>query len=152
MITMDQYWMGRDKLYPSDFTDIIQANGHNTVFRVNALLQLFSEATGIPMETVASGWRPLAVNQDVANAAEHSHHIDAQACDIRDTSNRDLARWVAANQDKLSMLALWCERFEWTPTWVHFQILPPPSGRRFFIPSMAPAIVARLDEQSQFNC
>ena len=152
MITQADYWRGRDVKYPNDFTYAVRSNGTVMVTKLNGILSLFEADTGIKMSVVSSGWRPLAVNDDTANAAEHSRHITAQAGDIRDTDNRDLARWCAANQDNLKTVGLWCERFEWTPTWVHFQELPPASGRRFFIPSTAPALVARLPEQDQYNC
>ena len=38
---------------------------------------------------------------------------------------------------------------QWTPTWVHLQIVPPGSRRRVYIPSSKPALAAKLPEQNQ---
>lgn len=152
MITVEQFLMGRDKQYADEFTDEIARNAKDTVDAINPLLSQFTSDTGIAMNVVASGWRPAEVNETTSNAACNSWHIHAGAVDIRDTPNRDLARWVAKNQAKLVAAGLYCERFEWTPTWVHFSKHPPKSGKRFYIPSAAPAKCARLDEQNQFNC
>ena len=151
MITKAQYLMGRDILFPEDFTAEIDGNAQKTIDTVNPLLDSFYADTGIRL-TVASGWRPPAINDTTSNAASHSWHIVAGAVDIRDTNSRDLARWVAANQDQLIAAGLFCERFEWTPDWVHFSQHPPASGHRFYIPSTAPAKVARLPEQDTYDC
>ena len=151
MITLKDYLMGRDEQYPDEYTETIATNAQSTVDAVNPLLDDFFNNTGISLG-VASGWRPKAVNDATSNAGAHSRHITAQAVDIRDTPARDLARWVAANQHKLQDCGLYCERFEWTPTWVHFSPYPPASGKEFYIPSTAPAMVARLDEQNEWKC
>lgn len=161
MISMAQYWMGRDKIYVGEFTPEIKRNGEATVAAINELLGAFAADTGIVLTRCASGWRPRSVNAETSNAAEHSLHITANAEDIRDTPGRDFARWCCKNQDKIVRLDLWIERFEWTSkrnsfgewvSWVHAQRLPPRSGRRFFIPSSVIPFAARLPEQDQFNC
>jgi len=161
MIFMPQYWMGRDTIYPDEFTQKIKSNGEVTVFVVDKLLGMFAADTGIILTDCASGWRPAQVNCATSNAAEHSRHITAEACDVRDTPNRDLARWCCKNQGRLAELGLWVERFEWTSKeqsdgswlhWVHVQRVPPLSKRRFYIPSMSPAMAPRLPEQDQYNC
>lgn len=142
MITLEQYWMGRDSQYPDDFVVAVRVCGAVTVRRVNALLDL-ALLDGVPLtNVVASGWRPVAVNDATSHAAGHSRHITAQACDIRDTDNRDLARWCVKNAAKLEFVELWCEDFRWTggeghQNWVHFQTVAPLSGKRFFVPSSA---------------
>ena len=151
MITKEQYLMGRDTTYPDDFTDAIDQNAQTTVDTVNPLLDAFFSDTGILLG-VASGWRPAAVNEATSNAAGNSWHIHAGAVDIRDTPDRALARWVAKNQDKLESAGLYCERFEWTKSWVHFSQHAPKSGHRFYIPSSAPATCSRLPEQDEFEC
>lgn len=162
MISMVQYWMDRDRVYASECTAEIKQNAALTVAAINKVLSAFAAATGIVLTRCASGWRPACVNCLTSNAADHSLHITADAGDIEDTSARDLARWVAANQKVLVEAGLYCERFEWTSkknpatgklvSWVHFQRLPPRSGKRFYIPSTAPALAARLPEQDKFNC
>lgn len=144
MITVQHYWMGRDKTYAAELTNSIRTNAAETVRRVNQLLAAAAAdgvEPGINPQTgtqVASGWRPAGVNAATPNAAKASKHMTGEACDIRDTAGRDLARWCLANVDKLREIGLWCERFQWTPTWVHFQIVPPASGLRIYVPSSAP--------------
>ncbi len=142
MITTSEFWMGRDLEYPDDFTPTIEDNGIETIRRVNNLLAM-ADRDGIPYGGVASGWRPQAVNDVTSNAASHSTHISALACDVWDTSARALAYWVARNLNKLVLCELWCEDFRWTggpghTPWVHFQCVPPASDRRVYIPSSKP--------------
>jgi len=147
MITMAAFWMGRDVRYASEFNSEIESNGNRTVAYANALIDEFERETGIILERVASGWRPRGVNAKTANAGKKSNHIAALAIDIEDTKNRDFARWCAKNPDRLAAHGLYCERLEWTPTWVHLSPVPPASGKRFYIPSTAPALCKRLPEQ-----
>lgn len=89
-------------------------------------------AWGHPM-IVTSGLRSQSDQQRINPAAPQSKHLLGAACDISDPAGA-LARWV---QDRLQLMAdvgLWCEDFRSTPGWVHFQILPPKSGRRVFLP------------------
>jgi len=138
MISMTQYWMGRDTKYASEMTDDIASNAQATVDAVNQLLEI----AGRSEDKVNSGWRPQAVNDATRNAASRSKHLTGQAVDIGDP-DRSLATWVADNLDVLTECGLYCEDFRWTGDadggWVHFQTVPPKSGRRIFIPSMEPA-------------
>jgi len=146
MILLQDYWMGRDAKYPDEFTDVIQGQGAEVVRRVNSILAAYEEASGIPLPLnavgthVASGWRPAAVNEATSNAASHSKHLSAQACDVYDP-NRELARWCVENEDVLKEVGVWCEDFRWTPTWAHFQIVPPGSGKRIYVPSTKPPLI-----------
>lgn len=152
MISDAQYWMNRDVIYARELTPAIRTNAARTIAAVNAVLGVFAKDTGIILTQVSSGWRPACVNCRTANSAKNSLHMTAEACDMRDTPTRDFARWCCKNSEVLERAGLWLERFEWTPTWVHLQTRPPASGRRFYIPSSAPARCARLSEQDQFNC
>lgn len=154
MITIAQYYMGRDALYPHELTPQIRINAARTMQLVNALLE---EAAGegvlpgIDAKTnspVGSGWRPAAVNDKTANAASKSKHLTADACDIRDTRGRDLARWCLRNLEVLERLGLWMEDPRWTPTWVHLQTVRPGSGKRVFRPSAAAPVAPPLPEQA----
>lgn len=147
MITLSDYWMGRNKLYAKAWTGTIQINGCKTVERVNRLLALFEKDTGIKLFTVNSGWRPVEVNDATSNAGKNSRHITAEACDMRDTAARDFAQWCLNNLDQLSQLGLWMERPQWTPTWVHLQIVAPGSGHRVYIPSTRPPLVKALQNE-----
>lgn len=146
MITLDQYWMGRDKTHVADLTDEIRSNANATVRTINQLLAL-AEADGVTCGGCASGWRPLSVNDATANAAKNSKHVQALAMDVRDSEGRALARWCLRNLAKLESLGLWMEDPRWTPTWVHLQIVPPKSGNRIYIPSIKPPLAAPLPEQ-----
>lgn len=146
-ITLPDYWMGREVKYPRDLTCEIIATAQVLLERVNALLQDFADDTGLDVRQVASGWRPRGVNDATANAAVASTHLTGQGIDLRDTANRDLARWCLANLDTLEAIGLWMEDPQWTPSWVHLQIRPPGSGRRVYVPSAKPPLAAKLREQ-----
>lgn len=62
-----------------------------------------------------------------------SKHLYGQAVDISDP-NKELQKWCLANVKLLEQIGLWMEDFSATSNWVHFQTLPPGSGRRFFLP------------------
>ena len=133
MITLDAYWKGRDKEYANELTEQIQANAAETVKRVNQLLALAEADTGMVFEEVSSGWRPAEVNDATANAASHSKHLTAEACDVRDPQGH-LDEWCVQNQDKLAEIGLWLELPKATPTWTHLQTVAPKSHARIFVP------------------
>jgi hypothetical protein len=147
MITLEQYWMGRDLEYAHELTGGIRAAAEELVGKVNLLLN-FAEADGVTPgfdqvtgTHVASGWRPAAVNERTSNAAAASRHLTGQAVDLQDTPDRALAAWCLANLPDLKNCGLWMERPMWTggrDPWVHLQSVPPRSGRRVFIPSTMP--------------
>lgn len=153
MIILDDYYMGRDQRFPDELTPEIRANAEELLKRVNLLLvyayaehvrPALDKATGTH---VASGWRPIAVNDATRNAAAGSRHITGQAIDLRDNGTRDLARWCLKNIDALEEIGLWMEDPQWTPSWVHLQSEPPGSRRRIYCPSSKPPLASRLPEQ-----
>ena len=133
MISLEQYWKGRDVEYADELTEEIKANAAETVAKVNLALEAAEADTGYTFNEVASGWRPAAVNDATANAAAHSKHLTAQACDVRDPLGQ-LDAWCVANQETLKEIGLWIESPSKTPNWAHFQTIPPHSGSRVFIP------------------
>lgn len=147
MITLSDYWMGRDIKYASECTDEIKANAQRTVDKVNELITIAESLDGIVIDTVASGWRPKSVNDKTQNAGKSSKHISALAVDLKDTANRALAKWCIMNQPELVRIGLWMEDPRWTPTWVHFQIVPPASWNRIYIPSTKPPLTNPLPGQ-----
>jgi hypothetical protein len=154
MITLEKYWMGRDIKYRAMLNHEIIQNAQMTVDKANELLKRFRAETGIDIDTVASGWRPPAVNSNTKNAATGSRHLTARAVDLRDTPDRDLARWCLRNLDQLEDIGLWMEDPQWTwnekaggAPWVHLQIVPPGSGRRVYVPSTQPPLAKLLPEQ-----
>lgn len=136
MIDLKAYYKGRDTQYAEELTDEIRANAQITVDKVNELL---SRAGRSDIDSVASGWRPKAVNDATANAASSSRHLTAEAADIPD-ADRTLSSWCVDNLDVLTEIGLWMEDPRWTPTWTHVQTVPPKSGKRVFIPSVKPPL------------
>jgi len=79
---------------------------------------------------INSGWRPSDYNKMIGGA-KNSLHITAQACDIAD-GQRTLS--VVLTDKVLEKCNLWIEDPAYTKSWIHFQIVPPKSKRRKFIP------------------
>jgi hypothetical protein len=145
-ITWSEYMNGRDRAYARELTLEMARNARTTIVVVNRVLEAMA-ADGVELAGVhvASGWRPPAVNDETANAAAHSRHLTAEACDLADLPDRRLARWALANPKKLYDAGVrGIERPQWTPSWLHLQIVPARSGHFIFIPSSAPALVASL--------
>lgn len=90
------------------------------------------KAYGKPM-IVTSGLRSNADQQRINPSAPRSKHLMGAAVDIAD-KDADLYNWARKNESLLAEIGLWCEDGRYTLGWVHFQILPPRSGKRFFIP------------------
>jgi hypothetical protein len=127
-ITLEEYFMGRDKVYPEELSDAHKANAVNTVSKVNTFLERFGS-----VRRCVSGWRPNVINAATKGAAPHSKHVLCQAIDLEDV-NRELTGWIMNNQDFLVEAGFWMENPTSTPTWVHLQTVPPGSGKRIFNP------------------
>jgi hypothetical protein len=146
MITLSDYWMGRDAKYADQLTDAIRDHAADLLGRVNLLLSWAYKDNVRPAldahtgTHVASGWRPAEINEATSNAAHGSKHLTGDGIDLRDNGTRDLARWCLRNRDALEEIGLWMERPQWTPTWVHVQRLPPQSRRRVYVPSSKPPL------------
>lgn len=153
MIILADYWMGRDAQHPAALTERIEDNAELLLGRVNLLLSwAYADHIAPALDArsgthVASGWRPPAINDATSNAAAASKHLTGEAIDLRDHGTRDLARWCLRNLDALEEIGLWMEDPQWTPNWVHLQIVPPGSRRRVYVPSSRPALAAKLPEQ-----
>ena len=130
MITLEDYWMGREREFPTAMTPQIEKNAIYTVQLANALLARFGEG-----RKVNSGWRPPSVNAGVPNAAPNSKHMTGQAIDLADPEG-DLDDWLmsAEGQAALTEIGLWMEHPACTKSWTHVQTVPPKSGRRVFYP------------------
>ncbi len=151
MITLADYFMGRDRTYQADLTPQVLANATKTVARANELLAR-AAADGVSASIdqmtkthVASGWRPATVNSRTANAGAKSTHISARGIDVQDSKDRALARWCVMHQLAMAEVGIWMECPMWTggidnaDPWCHWQTEPPSSGRRIYIPSTKPA-------------
>ena len=132
MITLTDYWKGRDSEYASELTEEIRANAEVTVAKANALLSAFESAGGSE-RGVTSGWRPAAVNAAIPTAAPKSKHMTGQAIDLADPEG-DLDEWCLANLSALKELGLYLEHPASTKGWTHVQIVAPRSGNRVFYP------------------
>ena len=129
MITLADYWMGRDKKYPDAWSEEIEGNAIDLLDRVNALLADFGED-----RKVNSGWRPPEVNANTKGAAVKSKHMTGNAVDLDDPEG-DLDDWCSA-EDGLNLVphGLYMEHPAATKGWCHLQNLPPKSGKRVFYP------------------
>lgn len=134
MITLADYWMGRDKTHSKELTAEIDRNAGVTVRRANLLLSEFRfDAGDTEQRKVTSGWRPPSYNATVPGAALRSKHMTGQAIDIADPEG-DLDEWCLKNITTLLRLGLWLEHPSATKGWCHLQIVPPKSGNVIFYP------------------
>lgn len=127
MITLEQYWMGRDKKYQQDMSQEIRDNAILLVSRVNILLNKMGVET-----SVNSGWRPLTVNKQVGGSLK-SNHITGKAIDLNDDDG-SIDEWCMNNLKELEKIGLWLEHPKFTPRWAHLQSVQPKSGNRVFLP------------------
>ena len=123
-----------EELNPHNYpvSDAILANLQELQLKLSQIRELW----GKPM-TVNSGLRSenqqLQLIQSGKSKATKSKHLTGQAADISDPDGT-LAIWCHTHVDDLETVGLWCESTDYTRGWVHFQIVPPGSGNRFFIP------------------
>ncbi len=129
MLTLADYFMGRDATHAGELTAELLANARAMVERANGLLRL----AGIAEGRVNSGWRPRSINAAIPNASPRSRHLTCQAVDLRDADGV-LDAWCMDNLHALEVLGLWLEHPSATPGWCHVQTVPPRSGRRVFMP------------------
>lgn len=132
--------MGRDEIYPDEFTLEVKTNAEQTVEKVNALLSALQD-DGLQIEKnrqgsiIHSGWRPAMINGQTKNAAPKSKHITGQACDLYDPEGAiDDFMMSGIGQATLARLGLWIEHPSATKGWAHVQTVAPRSGQRVFYP------------------
>jgi hypothetical protein len=76
-------------------------------------------------------YRQLGIT-DKSKIPMKSKHLFGQAIDIHDPKG-ELMDWCKNNTKALEEIELWCEEPD-DKKRVHFQIVPPRSGKRFFLP------------------
>lgn len=134
MIIMSEILQGRAEL--GDLKGETLENIIILFERINKL----RTAYGKPMKVNDGYRRPVDTPK---NGAKLSKHLIGAAIDIDDDEEGTLWKWTLENLQLLQEIGLWIEDPRWTHgkvgTWMHFQILPPKSGKRIFIPSTAPA-------------
>ncbi len=114
MITLEQYLMGRDKLYPDEYAIVhVEDNAKFLLHQVNSLLI----SLGLEGQEVRSGWRPREINAR-EGGKEHSYHLVGRAIDISDPLG-GLYTILETNPDKLRAHQLWMESKTATKSWVH---------------------------------
>lgn len=93
--------------------------------------------------TVSSGYRSMDDHiriykekgiTDKSQIPMKSKHLFGQACDLTCSNVKDFQDWILDNIELCENLGLYFEDFSATITWVHCQIVPPKSGKRFFLP------------------
>lgn len=140
IITLGDYWMGRDRSHGLQLSTVIRGNAMLTVQLANDLLGRAGKA-GIQLDVspktgthVSSGWRPAVINEHTAGAAPNSKHITGQAVDIYDPEGA-LDEWCLDHAaTDLAIVGLWLEHPAATKGWCHVQTVPPASKRRVFYP------------------
>jgi len=84
---------------------------------------------------VNSGYRSPSYNESLKDRgykpAKYSNHLYGLAVDIKD-KDRKIWNFVNANMSLMEDLGFYFESKRDTPTWVHFQMVPPGSGKRIF--------------------
>lgn len=146
LISLGDYWTGpggkrRDMDYSLALTPEIITNANRWLDVANKLadrLSLYgvilgrSPKTGTPL---SSGWRPPAVNAATPNASKTSLHMIGLAGDVYDDENKiDTFLMTPQGQSLMIELGVWLESPNFTPEWSHWQVVPPRSGNRVFIP------------------
>jgi hypothetical protein len=126
VISVAEYYMGRDKKYP--LNDELRANADEIVAKASELLSRFGQ-----LRRVSSGWRPPAINATTPGAARKSLHMSCEAVDLEDEDG-SLDDWCLEHPEVLQEIGLWQEHPAATKGWCHLQIVPPRSGKRVFYP------------------
>lgn len=114
MLTLGQYKMNRDILYPEEWTLEVNGNALDLIKRVNNLFI----ALKIPVPPVTSGFRPWAINAKVGGAKRSLHAI-GKAVDLSDPGNH-IGKDIIQNHSHLLLdYGIWLENPEKTPNWLH---------------------------------
>lgn len=134
MISMNEILMGRVKF--EDLEPEIQENLTELHRRINLLRAKINR----PLK-VNDGLRRQGVDKPKNGAAKSKHYM-GQAIDLDDDDSGWLWFWCMDNLEFIKEVGLWLEHGCYTHskggTWCHFQIVPPGSGKRIFVPSASP--------------
>jgi hypothetical protein len=122
------------KNYPTD--SIIESN-LLVLYQRLKMVEALAVVAGLDRFHVDSGLRSAAQQDALVKAgktkARKSKHLVGMAADIYDPENK-LKEWLLENPAVLVDANLWCEHYDYTKGWCHFQTSPPVSGNRWFIP------------------
>lgn len=119
--------VSRKELNPHQYpeSDEVKSNLNILLERINVIRGKW----GKPM-IITSGLRSQSDQERINPSAPKSKHLIGAAADIADKSG-ELYKWLKDNREIMSSAQLWGE--EGTKGWVHLQIYPPKSGKRWFI-------------------
>ncbi len=129
MISIDEILMGRQKW--DDLDDETKAHVTELHEKINKL----RTAIGRPLK-VNDGLRRRGIDMPKNGAAMSNHYLGF-AIDLDDDDSAWLWKWTLENLDLMQEIGLWMEDPRWTHgggTWMHYQIRPPKSGKRIYIP------------------
>ncbi len=139
MISENEFLMGRYKSI-DELPKEKQLNSRDLLRRINVVRTRYKKAM-----KVNDGIRIPGVN---TYGATLSTHFDGNGIDIDDNINGDLWKWLMLPEQMVMLqeLGLWLEHGSYThyvidpktnqeASWVHFQRVPPKSGKRIYIPS-----------------
>jgi hypothetical protein len=132
-ISKETYFNGKNKKFANDLTVEVTENVTKLLIAVDKFLANYTKPV-----IISSGWRPKSYNTQIGGAT-FSNHITGLAIDLKDTDNR-LFEYVLQNLELAKELGLYFEHKNWTPTWVHIQLIAPKSGKRIFVPNSKPAL------------
>lgn len=107
-------------------------------------LNILRKAYGKPLQ-VTSGLRTMEHHlaiyaakgiTDQSKIPMKSNHLIGLAADLVPIEDdiKHLHDWIMNNIPLMEETGIWFEAFEYTPSWLHCQVLPPKSGKRFFKP------------------
>lgn len=136
-LTIEKLLMGRDKQFPSEYTEELKKNAEELIFAVNGFLK---DCKWEKILTISSGWRPVSINSQTKNAAKKSLHQTCQAVDILDDKDQTLAKHCQKYPEILRKWGLFLESPDHTKgqytNWVHLDICKTRKDRpsRVFIP------------------
>lgn len=135
IISLSDLLMGRVKF--GDLPAEHQANLMTVENRINR----FFDGYSWPLKKVINDGYRRAQDRPKNGAALSNHYVGA-AVDLDDDDAGTVWKHVYANRAKLKDIGLWMEHPCWTHcdgmSWLHFQVVPPKSGNRFYIPSTRP--------------
>jgi len=135
MITMNELLSNQATL--KDLAPDIQKNLNELLIKINKVRESWAK----PM-TITSGLRTMKHHlkiyadkgiTDKSKIPMMSNHLYGRAVDISDP-HKELQKWCKDNEPMLVSIGLWMEHFDKTPNWCHFQINPPKSRSRWFMP------------------
>jgi len=134
MITMNELLSNQARL--GELPNDVQNNLNDLLVKINKV----RVAYGKPM-IVTSGLRTTKHHLEIyarkgiypPKVPMKSNHLSGRAVDFSDSDGK-LKAWVKDNIKLMEEIGLWLEDFSATKTWCHFQINPPKSGNRFFLP------------------